>query len=151
MSETTKTELLVKRLRMFLRDDAALNKLITGKESSDSQLLFALEDSVDDFINTPPLIGRWTLDNHPSRRILIHGAAIEVLRSTGLLQSRNRLSYNDGGVSVQVSDKAGEYQTWLSEFSSNYERSKRELKMALNIEQCYGGVSSEYSDLEDYT
>lgn len=144
MPANTTEEKLVDRLRCFLRDDPALNKLIKGFESSPKQLIFALEDSVDDWNNTPPPLAPINLDTHPSRRLLIRGAAIEILRSAGILQSRNRLSYSDGGVNVQVSDKAADYQAWLNNMVNDYERKKLELKKSINLAMAYGEVPSEY-------
>jgi hypothetical protein len=135
---------LVDRLRRFLRDDATLNTLISGEESSDAQLMDALEDSVDDWNNTPPPLAHITLETHPSVRLLIRGAAIEILASAGILQSRNRLDYSDGGVTVRVSDKAPDYQAWITRMVNDYERKKLELKKTLNIQLGYGAVPSEY-------
>jgi hypothetical protein len=141
------------RLRKFLRDIDELNKLLDRKESSDSQLQMAIEDSLDDWNNTPPLLNVVTLDTHPSKRLLIRGAAIEVLTSAGILYSRNRLSYSDGGITVSVSDKAQEYSSWIGGFVNDYERKKTEHKKAINIAQAWGGVNSEYLTINsrDYT
>lgn len=144
MSGTDREELLKKRLRRFLRDDPKLNKLIRENESSDRQLCDALEDAVDDWNNTPPPIGKVTIETHPSTKWLIRGAAIEILTSAGILQSRNRLSYSDGGVSVTVSDKAGDYLTWIRELVQQYEEAKREIKKTINISMAWGSVPSEY-------
>jgi len=144
MSHTDFEQRLIDRLRRYLRDDSVLNTLITGEESSDEQLLDALDDSVDDWNTTPPPLAPIRLDTHPSRRLLIRGAAIEILGSAGILQSRNRLDYSDGGVTVRVSDKAPDYQAWAEKLINDYERKKLEFKKALNLAQAYGDVPSEY-------
>jgi len=136
---------LIQRLNKFLRDDPSVNQLLDGKESSPSQLRMALEDSLDDWNISPPPIPPVSFDTHPSRNLLIKGAVIEILMSAGILMSRNRLSYNDGGISVQVSDKASEYSQWINMFARNYELKKLEIKKTLNIQRGWGNAPSEYS------
>lgn len=142
---TTIMDKAVGKLRKFLRDIDELNKLLEGKESSDSQLRMAVEDALDDWNHTPPLIATVTLEQHPSPRLLMRAAAIEVLTSAGIFYSRNRLSYSDGGITVSVYDKAQDYQAWIGQFINDYERKKLEIKKAINIEGGWGAVSSEYA------
>lgn len=142
---------LVQKLNMFLRDNEKLNKLIEGKEHSPAQLRDALIDSLDDWNITPPPLTPVDFSTHPSRRLLIHGAVIELLQSAGILQSRNRLQYNDGGITVSVSDKASDYQSWISLLVNDYERKKRAVKVTKNVELGWGGVSSEYSKINATT
>lgn len=140
----------VGRLRKFLRDIDELNKLLEGKESSDGQMRMAIEDSLDDWNHTPPLLAQVTLDVHPSPRLLIRGAAIEVLVSAGIFYSRNKLNYSDGGITVAVYDKAQDYQSWVNHFVNDYERKKVETKKAINVSQGWGGVPSEYSEINSW-
>jgi len=141
---------LIQRLYKFLRDDAVVNQLLDGKESSPGQLRMALEDSLDDWNTTPPPIPPVSFLTHPSRNLLIKGAVIEILISAGILMSRNRLSYNDGGISVQVSDKASDYSQWINMLVRNYESKKIEIKKTINVERGWGGVPSEYSVINQY-
>lgn len=136
---------LVQRLNTFLRDNPILNTLIEGKESSPAQLRMAIEDSLDDWNTTPPPLAYVTYTSHPSRRLLIRGAVIEILDSAGILQSRNKLSYNDGGISVQISDKGGDYMQWINKFTADYERKKMEVKKTININLGWGEAPSEYA------
>lgn len=135
---------MVERVRMFLRDHPILNKLIHGNETNDTQLRIHILDAVDDFNFSPPLLAKVTVETYPSKRLLTRGAVIEALTSAGILQSRNRLSYSDGGISVQVSDKAQEYMAWINFLVVDYEKKKLELKKTINTEQAYGGIHSEY-------
>ena len=145
MASDTVLDKLVGRLRKFLRDHDELNKLLDRKESSDQQLKMAIEDALDDWNNTPPLLNAVTFEQHPAPRLLIRGAAIEVLISAGIWHSRNRLSYSDGGITVSVHDKAQEYSGWIGQMRADYERKKTETKKAINMAAAWGGVPSEYS------
>lgn len=131
------------RVRLYLRDFAENNRLIRGEETSDIMLDLHRELAIEDF-NTTPHVTNYKLTNFPSMYLLLLGTVIQVLRSAGLLQSRNRLNYNDGGISVAVSDKAGDYQSWIASMLNEYERKKRELKIAINLTGAFGNVPSEY-------
>ncbi len=132
-------------VRMFMRDYPELNRLIQGHEHSDRLIAWAIVDAVDDFNTTPP-ITNYGLINFPSRHLLLRGATISLLESLGLLQTRNHLSFSDGGIQVGVSDKTPMIQSWLQMHSNKYEQKKKELKISLNIEGGWGGgVHSEYN------
>lgn len=135
-------------LRLFLNDTAELNRLIRVEESPDPKLDLAIALAISDFNSTPPLLGDVTITNYPSLFMMIYGATIQVLRSAGLLQSRNELVYSSGGVSVRIFDKTQLYQSWIAQFSAEYERKKQNYKIALNINGAMaGGVGSEYGIL----
>lgn len=137
--------ILIRRLRAFIRDDAVLNELLEGKESSDGQLKQALIDAVDDWNTSVPILANVTVANHPSQRLLVRGAAIEILMSAGIFYGRNNLNYSDGGITVADKDKAPVFQAFAQQLIGDYERKKQQKKVSQNIEMAYGGVPSEYS------
>jgi len=135
-------------LRLFLNDTPELNRLIRRQESTPEKLDLAIRLAVDDFNITPPLLGQARVDNFPSLFLLIYGASIQVLRSAGLLHSRNELVYSSGGVSVRIFDKTALYQSWIAQFVAEYERKKANYKIAANVNNSLAsGVASEYSIL----
>lgn len=131
------------RVRLYMRDFAESNRLIRREETTDIMLDLHRELAIEDF-NTTPHVTNYKLKTFPSMYLLLIGTVIQVLRSAGILQSRNRLNYNDGGISVAVSDKAGDYQGWISSMLNEYERKKRELKIAINLTGAFGNVPSEF-------
>jgi hypothetical protein len=144
--EDQKQEETRRLLRLFLNDTPELNRLIRRQESSDEKLDLALRLAIDDFNITPPFLGTATVANFPSLFLLIYGASIQVLRSAGLLHSRNELVYSSGGVSVRIFDKTQLYQSWIAQFVAEYERKKGNYKISANINGALaGGVSSEYA------
>ena len=63
-----------------------------------------------------------------------------------MLQIRNHISYSDGGISVAKWDKAQTYMGFLQMLKAGYEEKKTRLKVALNIENAWGGAApSEYA------
>lgn len=135
---------LIEELRAFLRDDPILNELIEGKESTNGQMKQALLDAVDDWNITDPPLAEINLGTHPSRRLLVRAAAIEILTSAGIFYSRNRLDYNDGGIVVRDKDKASDYLQHIQNLIRDYETKKISRKKTQNISIGFGSVPSEY-------
>lgn len=135
---------LVNQVRLFLRDSPELNRLIKGFESSNRQIIWAIADTIDEFNTTPPFT-RFGVRDFPSKHVLLRGVVATLLESVGVLQTRNHLSFSDGGLQVGISDKTPFIQSWVQLFRGQYEEKKNRLKVAYNIEQGWGGgVSSEY-------
>lgn len=141
-----------KYLRLFLNDTPELNRLIRKQESTDEKLDLCILLAVDDYNITSPPLGFNLVEDFPSMWLLIYGATIQVLRSAGLLHSRNELLYQSGNVSVRIFDKTQLYQSWINQFAQDYETKKRNFKISQNIESTLGegGVRSEYSNLMAY-
>ena len=151
-TDSEKTRLLEKAkefLRSYMQDSEQLNRLIRKEECTDSDRELAIMLSIDSYNTTTP-ISALTLDTFPSLKFLLEGAVIQLLTMKGILQSRNRLNYSSGGLSVQVSDKAGEYQAWISNLYNQLSMAIVNYKKQLNLESCYGGISSEYANLRWY-
>jgi hypothetical protein len=147
-AEQNERERVRKLLRLFLNDTPELNRLIRREESDDTKLDLAIDLALDDYNITAPLLQSHILSNFPSLYLLIYGATIQVLRSAGILQSRNELAYSSGGVSVRIFDKTQLYQSWIAQFVAEYERKKQNFKISANINNSLaGGVASEYSIL----
>lgn len=134
----------VSQVRLFIRDAPELNRLIKGVESSNRQIIWAIADTLDEFNTTPPFT-TFGIRNFPSKHLLMRGVVATLLESVGLLQTRNQLSFSDGGLQVGVSDKTPFLQAWVQLFRAQYNEKKISLKVAYNIEGGWGdGVNSEY-------
>lgn len=142
----------VSQVRQYLRDYPELNRLIDGEETSDRMLAWSVIDALDDINNTPPLIGTFTIETFPYRHLLMRGTVLAVLESVGLLQTRNQISYSDGGISVNASDKAPMIMNWINMLRGQYEQKKQQYKIAVNISEAFDGdaVLSDYYFLGGY-
>lgn len=137
-------------LRAFLRDDPVLNELLEGKESSDGQMKQAILDSIEDWNTTQPPLTAITVENHPSPRLMIRGAAVEILDSAAIYYARNQLPYSDGGISVDDKNKMQLFHAKIAALSDGprgYEAKKVALKKTLNIAAGFGSIPSEYSGI----
>jgi hypothetical protein len=133
-------------IRLYMRDFPELNRLIKGEETSDRMIAWAVMDALDDWNSTPPFLGNATIDGFPSLSLLREGTVIRLLESVGLLQTRNQLSFSDGGITVNHSDKTPLIMNWLQYFKSSYEDKKVKMKSSINIEMGMLGTGnfSEY-------
>lgn len=136
---------MVAYVRMYLRDFPELNRLTQGYEHSPRMIAWAILDALDDWNSTPPFLGKVTIESFPSRHLLARGATISLLESVGLLQTRNHLTFSDGGITVTVA-KPQLIMQWLAMMKSSYEQKKHRFKASQNIEQAMDGAGtfSEY-------
>ena len=141
---TSRMERARRYLRLFLRDTPQLNRLIRKEESDNELLDFALEMTISDWNSTSPHIDRIDIQNFPSLYLLMHGAVIQILKSQGIYQARNELTYQAGGSSFMRFNKSSYYMNWMINLSNDYEIKKRNMKIAKNITGGWGGVASEY-------
>lgn len=149
----TKQEEARKLLRLFLNDTPELNRLIRRQESNDAKLDLAIRLAIDDYNITAPPLAAVSVADFPSIWLLIYGSTIQVLRSNGLLHSRNELVYSSGGVSVRIFDKTQLYQSWIAQFFTDYETKKKHFKISRNVTSAMLaglGVHSEYDNLAYY-
>ena len=137
---------MIAYVRTYLRDFPELNRLTQGYENSPRMIAWAIVDALDDWNSTPPFIGSATIETFPSKHLLCRGATIALLESVGLLQTRNQLTFSDGGITVSVSDKAPLIMSWLQMFKASYEEKKTRFKSSANIEMAMDGAGtfSEY-------
>lgn len=145
-----KIKAFVNMVRLFLRDYAELNRLVSGVEHSDRQIVWAILDTLDDYNTTPPFTSN-SITDFPSQHVLLRGVAASLLESLGVLQTRNHLQFSDGGLTVGVNDKTEYLQRWVQLFRSQYEEKKMKIKIASNIERAWGGgLQSEYRFVNNF-
>lgn len=134
----------VPEVRAFLRDFAELNRLISGEESSNRMIEYCAHLAIDEFNTTPPLT-KYGIGAFPSRTVLLYLTICHLLISVGILKSRNRFQYSDGGWSSDTEQQDSLYMNWAQLLRSQVKPQAQALKIAINIEGGWGaGVGSEY-------
>ncbi len=148
ISETHRA--FVQMVRLYLRDFPELNRIVSGEESSDRQIAWAVLDAMSDFNGTPHLTSI-TLDDLLSRNqhaLLLRMTVISLIESVGLLQTRNHINYSTGATNVGANDKTPLLMNWLQYYKSYTDQMKQRVKVALNIEGILGptnvGVHTDY-------
>ena len=137
-------------LRAFIKDNETLNRLLKFTEENTDDDLDLYINMALGFLNfIPPFIGSYTIEAFPFGTLLIHQATIECLISNGIVNARNDLTYNNGGVTVKISDG----DRYLRQLQQLYRMTDMEIKaytqvkVALNIDGGFGGVNSPYGYL----
>lgn len=137
---------MIAYVRTYMRDFPELNRLIVGYESNPRMIAWAIVDALDDWNTTPPFLGPVSLEGFPSKHLLARGAVIALLESVIMLQMRNQLSFSDGGITVQVNDKAPMLMQFVQLMKAHYEEKKNRMKSSMNVEFAMIGAGhfSEY-------
>lgn len=146
------TQEYIDALRNYLKDYEGVNRLLNfKKENIDDDLNLYLNLGLGELNFVPPLIKTWGIENFPFPALLINQSTIECLISNGIVNARNELEYNNGGVVV----KAPNGSKYNNAISSLMRRNAMMLqnwgqwKIKSNMEAAYGIVSSPYMLLEE--
>jgi|AntRauTorcE11897_2_1112592.scaffolds.fasta_scaffold02571_7 hypothetical protein len=129
---------VVDKIRMYYGDYPEFNELLEGNEVSDEKIRLAIELYVDHFNAMPPeLTVKYGVDNFPSKLVLFKGVIIQLLTMRGLIESRNFLNFRDDNVSIQVKDKAQDYQQWIQMLVQSHREEAMNIKIAENAKSAY--------------
>jgi len=142
LSEYTSNE-LVGFIRLLLQDFKEVNVLLSGEELSDLLIKMNLAITVDEFNKFPPKETAYGTDFHPIPSVIIRGTILNLLQMSGILMSRNDLSYNAGDISLNL-NKSKEYIMWCKMFYKRYDEEVRAIKQYINMASAYSSVSSGY-------
>lgn len=130
--------------------DAELNILNGQKiENSNQRILKYFQRAIRD-INSGAPITQYKIKDFPDEGLLIEGAVIFYLISQGILQTRNQLDYNDGGLAIGLFNKTGQYQSWAQFLLQSYIQNKATFKrgeLARSINAGFVGIGSEFGYL----
>lgn len=138
-------------VRDYMRDHAALNRLIVGQETGPRLLALCVAKAMD-YANNRHARLSFTLATFPSLSLLIDLTVIEVLESVVLLKARNFLSYSDGGFTVDNEGNLVHYERVIARLRQKAESLLDDVKLSANIAGAWGtGVGSEYSWLSGWT
>ncbi len=148
MAISIEDQVLVDKLRDFIKDTALLNDLLEAEENTDLFLHSCLEDAVDEINYWNQPVTSYLMTSFPSWSILKSGAILQYLTGAGISSARNTFSYSDGsGIQVQDDDAWGRYMNYYNVLTTKYQRSLTNFKVRMNVEEGYGGVHSEYADI----
>ena len=132
-------------VRSFMRDHPELNRLISGGESSTRLIEDCMWLALDEWNTTPPLMNH-RVENFPSRVLLLQLTLCHLLTSVGILRSRNRFRYNEGGFSAETDSQDGLYQRWIQLLRAQAAPGMQSLKVSMNIASGWGGgIGSDYA------
>lgn len=137
---------IITLVRAKMRDYPELNRLTSGRESSDRDIALAMLLMIDQYNATPPLLDAEGIVNFPSKDLLVTGTMLQLIDGLILLKMRNQLSYSDGSTQQQT-ENPQLYQSYYNQQKQRYDQDKKQFKMAKNLADAMStpqGVSSEY-------
>jgi membrane-bound lytic murein transglycosylase B len=138
-------------IRWFLRDSPEHNIILPGGvEFSNDDIQRAIRFTTSKYNAFTPV------SQDPAASLneymLLCGVCAILLRSEGLRQNRNELRSQDGNISpVNLDEKQAQYAAWADRLQQDFEFHARNIKTQINMESCYGNISSGYRYIGRYT
>jgi len=143
--------LTVEEVRVYMRDAPKYNKLLDDFHFTQREVDFAIDLTVDEFNTLPPPIGNYTINNFPSKELLILGVIGHLLNAEAILQLRNQITATDGDIApVDIDNKMAQYQQLGSYYREMFRQKAQLVKQKINIEKCYGTIPSGYAGVSRY-
>lgn len=136
------SKLKVEEVREFLADYPERNLLLDEVEFSDTYINLCMDLAVSEYNSLPPRSST-NLDVFPSKSLLLYGTVWQMFDGRATLMARNQLSYTDGGLQIPVEEKYELYRNIADSFMSKFQTSASKLKVAINMEEGWGHVSSD--------
>lgn len=138
---------LIAMLRGLISDDDPQKNVLNLKklQYTDQQLSLFLKMALAD-INAWPPRGTLKLEEAPDM-ILVLGAAVFLSISEGILQLRNNVAFNDAGLTVDMFNKSGGYQSYAGFLLQQYVQQRNLFKMGelANRADFFIGIASTFN------
>jgi hypothetical protein len=141
----TSPVLTPEEVREFISDKVESNHLLDGEEFTNTRIDLAIELAIGRFNMIPP-VGSANIYMFPNKQILMYGTLAVLYEGQAALLARNHMSYSDGGISIPVEERMALYQQLAVMYGQAFETSARGLKIQMNLESGWGGVSSDYAN-----
>lgn len=150
--QTNQLPLTVDDIRAFLRDQPNYNILIDGVEFSNEDLQRAIRFTVNKWNAITPQSNDPITGETLNEYVLLFGVCAILLRSEGVRQLRNQVTYQDGNMpQVSLDEKQAPYAIWADRMQQEFDFHARQIKTQNNMESCYGGLSSGYRYIGRWT
>lgn len=137
-------------VRSYTKDFSDLNRLLKFEEENANNFIDLYINMALGFLNMmPPPCISYDIGSFPMPSLLVHQAVIESLISNNIVQERNNLTYNNGGVVVKISDG----DRYLKIIQVLYRTTELEInafktwKVNINIQNGWGASGSPYATI----
>lgn len=134
-----------KDVRVFLMDKPEMNPLLGGLKFDSQDIEQAMINVVDHFNASIPLTVNYTVENFPSRYIMLIGVAGYLLKSAAVNEAINQFDYSVEGVTVQDKNKAAIFTQLGTAFWDEFKELSKNIKIAQQVNSIYGTFHSEYN------
>ena len=135
----------VAEIRLHLRDSAPNESyLLENLMFDDAEIALAIGRPVMYWNETPPPLRTFTTKNFPFRYHWLEGICANLFFMVAEQFRRNQLDYSAGGIQVNDQNKEASYERAGQARWQAYREWVRGTKASINLESCYGEVSSNY-------
>jgi hypothetical protein len=135
----------VAEIRLHLRDSAPNESyLLENLMFDDAEIALAIGRPVMYWNEIPPPIKTFTTKSFPFRYHWLEGICGNLFMMVAEQFRRNQLSYSAGGIQVDDQNKEASYERAGQARWQAYREWVRATKASINLESCYGEVSSNY-------
>ena len=136
----------IAEIRLHLRDSSPSESyLLENLMFDDAEIALAIARPVMYWNEVPPPLGRnYNTQNFPFRYHWLEGICANLFLMVAEQFRRNQLSYQAGGIAVDDQNKEGSYERAGQTRWQAYREWVRATKASINLESCYGEVSSNY-------
>ena len=131
-------------IREFIKDKAADNPLLLGVRFTSKGIEQAMIHTVDKFNLISPPTYEYTVEQFPSRILLLLGTVAHLLRGEAVNQASNQLAYSVEGVQVDDMNKAELFMAMAKDMDAEFMDLAKTMKVNQNIAMVYGVHPSEY-------
>jgi hypothetical protein len=131
-------------VREFISDKADKNYLLDGEEVSNTMINLCMDLAVSEFNTTAPT-SSYDVTGFPYKALLLSGTLWKIYSGLSALVARNNFSYSDGGVQVPLEERYQMYSLLASTYLADFNSSMSKIKIGQNMNDGWGGVSSDYS------
>jgi hypothetical protein len=135
--------LTAQEVREYLQDYPDQNLLLDAQEFGDTFIELNMSLAADEYNATPPVAIRTTLDNFPSKSLLLYGTLWMMFQGRAALAARNNLTYSDGGLQIPVEEKYELYNQLAGTFRDLFMATAQKVKVSINMECGWGSTFSD--------
>ena len=138
-------------IRTYIQDQAATNYLLAAEEFSDIEYALAIELAVSEWNMLSPMSSDtvYTLDFR-FKSLFMNGALGKLYLGAATKRARNQMEYTDGGLTVNVEERADIYLSLANMYISSFRDTAKQAKININMESGYSHVSSDYNSFPTF-
>lgn len=131
-------------VRKYINDNIEHNRLLDGLEFDNERITLARDMAIGMFNLMTPY-SNYNQDNFPNPFLLLIGTLGNLFSGESAMAARNQMSYQDGGLDIPIEERFQYYDTLSTRFNGMFTTMGQQLKIQLNIEACWGHVSSDFA------
>lgn len=132
-------------VREYISDKVEHNHLLDDVEFSNTRIDMAVEMAMNEFDTMIP-VSKTNIMTFPNKAVLLYGTLSYLFSGQAALLARNTMNYSDGGLQIPVEERMQLYQTLAAMYRDGFVTMAKSIKLYYNIEDGWGGISSDYAN-----